>query len=323
MNAIMIMCHKNMEQVARLIKRCKSKETRIILHIDFRYDLSERETQCFETEGVYFTEKRLEGELDTRSLVDIAMLMVEKAQWVEKEENIHFSYYLLLSGQDYLTKSIEFINKELKNSYPRPYIDCTPYDKKNWIYHKFKNNPYIFKYHAWVSRTFREGSLCRKAFRFLGSLFAYCSRLLKWNDYNYFKRNKVALYGGSAWWILPDGAIAYIVEEWNKKEKYLTRLLSSYTPEETFFQIMVMRSPIRDLVSINPMDMVEQNCKTWAYFSDTDKPFKGHPYIFTTQEYEKLINKDCWIARKFDIREDSGIFDLLDKNIQEKKWDKL
>ena len=74
-----------------------------------------------------------------------------------------------------------------------------------------------------------------------------------------------------------------------------------------------MKSDLQDLVEINPIDMIGQNCKTWAYFFDEDKPFKGHPYIFTENEYDKLIKKNCWIAKKFDISISKDILELLDK----------
>ena len=38
MNAVMIMCHKNIDQVLRLVRTCKSSETVIILHIDKKYN---------------------------------------------------------------------------------------------------------------------------------------------------------------------------------------------------------------------------------------------------------------------------------------------
>ena len=127
----------------------------------------------------------------------------------------------------------------------------------------------------------------------------------------------IPLYGGSAWWALPDVAMDYILSEYTANPPYVSALLGTNTPEETFFQIMTMRSPVKDLVHINPADMTEQNCKTWAYFSDVGKPFKGHPYIFTVNEYQKLIASDAWIARKFDSAVDSEILDMLDSFIRE------
>ncbi len=313
MNVFLIMCHKNISQVKRLISKCITANSRVVLHIDKFYELDEEEYEKLNgIPGLYLVDNRYHGILDDRSLVDIAMTMVDKAKEVEKKENIHFEYYLLLSGQDYLTKPVEYIENELKQMYPTPLIDCTPYDKSNWLYYKFYSNNKVRKYNKWINEKFPPRSLTRKAFRvsqiLLRRIYQVCHKV----DYYKARDNGIDIYGGSAWWILPDVVIQYIQEEYNANTRSVQVILDSGTPEEVFFQTMVMRSPLKNIVTINSKDAVEQNCKTWAYFFDKNKPFKGHPYIFTKQEYEKLINKDCWIARKFDTQVDEEILDSLD-----------
>ena len=314
MNAVMIMCHKNIDQVLRLVHACKSSETVVILHIDKKYNLeTERLDEIARMDRVYLTDTRYSGVLDTRSLVDIAMEMVKKAKEVEKLLDIHFRYYLLLSGQDYLIKPISYINEALRNAYPEPLIDCTPHAAGNWISHKFHFCPLVYSMEPAVERA--SGPL-RIFLKVVRRLVAITARVFHATDFHRFQKQGIALYGGSAWWILPDVAIDYILSEYDAAPDYVTALLNTNTPEETFFQIMVMRSPVKDMVHINPPDMVAQHCKTWAYFSDVGKPFKGHPYIFTVNEYDRLISSDFWIARKFDSTVDSRILDMLDSAIK-------
>ena len=310
MNAVMIMCHKNIDQVLRLVHACKSSETVVILHIDKKYNLEkERLDEIARMDRIFLTDTRYSGVLDTRSLVDIAMEMVKKAKEVEKLLDIHFRYYLLLSGQDYLIKPISYINESLRNAYPEPLIDCTPHAAGNWISHKFHFCPLVYAMEPAVERA--SGPL-RIFLKVVRRLVAITARVFHATDFHRFQKQGIALYGGSAWWILPDVAIDYILSEYDAAPDYVTKLLNTNTPEETFFQIMVMRSPVKDMVHINPPDMVAQHCKTWAYFSDVGKPFKGHPYIFTVNEYDRLISSDFWIARKFDSTVDSRILDMLD-----------
>ena len=310
MNAVMIMCHKNIEQVLRLVRACSSPETVVILHIDKKYDLEKAQlAEIAQMDRVYLTEQRLSGVLDTRSLVDIAMEMVKKAKEVEKLLDIHFRYYLLLSGQDYLIKPISYINDALRQAYPEPLIDCTPHAVGNWIYHKFRYCPLVY---AMSPATDSASGPLRLFLKVIRRLVAVSARLLRLDDFHRFRRQGIDIYGGSAWWMLPDVAMDYILSEYDAAPGYVTALLGTNTPEETFFQIMTMRSPVKDLVHINPPDMVAQHCKTWAYFSDVDKPFKGHPYIFTVNEYDRLVSSDFWIARKFDSAVDSRILDMLD-----------
>ena len=106
----MIMCHKNFDQVFRLAKRCTSESTKVIVHIDSKSNDISDEMYAKLTSVGYLTDRRISGFIDDRSLIDITMLLIEKAHQIEKEENIHFDYFCLLSGQDYLTKPIEYIN---------------------------------------------------------------------------------------------------------------------------------------------------------------------------------------------------------------------
>ena len=318
MNAVLIMCHKNIEQVKMLVNRCLSENTRIIIHFDKRMQINKQELQDIQNLGVYFTEERVCGELDTRSLVDISMAMVLRAKEIENLENIRFKYYLLLSGQDYPIKPISYINNELEKMYPTPFIDCTPYSNDNWIYHKFSRTKELLRFHNWVTNNIPKKSIMyplRVFSRIVEKVGKKIVRIFHITDYHKMHRAGIDLYGGSAWWILPDIAIDYICKEYNST--FSKKLLNTYTPEETYFQTMVMRSDVKDLVAVNPPDMVAQNCKTWAYFEDIGKPFKGHPYIFTVDEYDKLTSSDRWFARKFDITVDSNIFGLLNSFLGE------
>lgn len=257
--------------------------------------------------------------LDDRSLVDIVFEMIAKAVDVEKQEDIHFNYYLLLSGQDYLTKPIWYINQELQKNYPTSYIDCTPYDRDNWIFYKFRGNDGYRKYRSWIIKHFPRKTLLRKALGFTSILYMNISGKIHKNDYYQLKKRNCDIYGGSAWWILSDKVIRFIEEEYARQSEYIQILLKSFTPEETFFQTVAKKSIYgRDIV-VNPKEMVEQNCKTWAYFADEGKPFKGHPYIFTDSEYEKLIKRDCWFARKFDSEQSNDVLNRLDLYLEEHK----
>ena len=317
MNVFMIMCHKNAEQVLRLARRCISKESDVVIHADINMSSDEYE-KLFQAskniKGLYLTENRYHGELDCRSLVDIAMEMVKMAKQVECHRGTNYKYYALLSGQDYIIKSIEIINSQLNEFYPKPYIDCTPYSRNNWVYHKFKGNKSVHSFKKWINENFKKrGTPIRRFFNLLQVIFAKVVEKLSFTDHSVLSKNGIELYGGSAWWILPDRAINYIYNEYINNSKTVELLLGTWTPEESFFQIMTKRSPVGDLVEVNSYETVAQNCKTWAYFSDEGKPFKGHPYIFTVSEYEKLINSDFWFARKFDITVDENILDMLDK----------
>lgn len=306
MIAYLVMCHKNPEQVNRLAQHLITEDSDVFIHCDA--NMSDEDIKKIDKGEL--TSNRYRGILDDRSLVDIVFELIDTAKKKELKDNIHYKYYALLSGQDYIIKPIDFVNEELKKNYPRPYIDCTPYDENNWVYHKFKYNFDIIRYNRYIS-TLKKG-IVRKVLRGTAVIAQRVIKTLKKTDYHYFASHRISLFGGSAWWILPDQIIDYILSQTG--EDYAQKLLLTWTPEETYFQILAMRSPLKDMVHVNPIEQITQTCKTWAYFSDTDKSFKGHPYILTQKNMEQLINNDFWFARKFDEKIDCKIFDMLDEH---------
>ena len=316
MNACMIMGHKNPSQIIRLAKRLRGESCDVYIHLDSQMpdDAVEIVREYTETtNGAYYLTNRLHGVLDRRSLVDIVFLMIAEAKNVENLEDKHYRYFLLFSGQDYPIRNFIQVNEELENTYPKPYIDCTPYSANNWIYHKFRFCKYSIAYHDWITKKFQKG-LMRSLFR--ASAIAWTNILsgLKKDSFAKLTKQNISLYGGSAWWILPDLIIDFIYDCYVKKAEISEIILNeSVTPEETYFQTLAMMSGLKDSIEVNPPDMVLQNCKTWAYFFDEGKEFKGHPYIFTMNEFDKLKDSDFWFARKFDENVDSDIMDALDR----------
>lgn len=319
-NIFMIICHKNVSQVIRLAKRCISENSDVIVHADSwmpaeEYAVLENFAQS--NPQFYLTDCRMHGELDKASLVHITMEMVGKILRMQQQSGNHYRYFCLLSGQDYLIKPIQYICDELKANYPKPYIDCTPYDKSGWMYKKLRWNVFTNKIRLKIDTLFknRRRNPIRVALMVLLLLLSKCMHCVMPSLYHQIQKN-ADVYGGSAWWILPDTAVQYIYKRYECPDKTVSLLLQAITPEELFFQTLAMQSPIKDEIEVNPKDAVAQNCKTWAYFYDDDKPPTNHPYTFTVNEFAKLKKSNRWIARQFDETVDSEILDMLDEYTQ-------
>ncbi len=316
--AIMIMCHKNADQVIRLAERCLSKDTDVFIHADSAMPSDEyRILMTFREHNqgkVFLTDSRIHGELYSRSLVDIALLMVKTALNEAKRNEKHYHYYALLSGQDYPIKPIEEIVRELDLCYPSPIIDCTPWKRKNWVWYKTKSDAKLCRANRKVS--FESKGL----FRLVGRMSIYAveviMRSLRIDAHSKMERKGIAMYGGSQWWILPDQVMEYILAEYERGDSDTEFLLNHvFTPDETFFQIMTMRHPLSEDVALNPPDMVAQSNQTWSYFTDEGKPATGHPYIITKSEFDKIAGLNCFFARKFDAAVDNEILDMIDHDL--------
>ena len=305
--AIIILAHKNVTQVKRLINRLNHKDVDIYIHCDKKWTNGYNELKRMESDDIFVSDDRMYTNLDIWELAEAPIFIISR---MRKK----YKYYALLSGADYPVVPIDKILRELNQSYPKPFIDCTPYDKNNWVYHKFSSYGLYRRYSNYLNKHLKK---C--FFRSVLKLPVLCFTIYIldkiYNPKQKLDNLGVQLYGGSAWWILPDKIIEYILTEYNKNEEYIEILKKTHTPEETFYQIMAMRSPLANLVEVNPVDRVSQNCKTYAYFSSATKPFKGHPYEFTTEDYDLLKEKSktCYFARKFDIDVNEEILDEIDK----------
>lgn len=322
MNAYLIICHKNPYQVIRLLEAIKSEKADIFIHVDKLMSDIDYKTileYISKHNHIYLTEKRWHGELDKRVLVDITLELIKNAK-VKENTKKKYKYFILLSGQCYPIKPIKYIENELEKIYPKPIIDCTPYDTNNWIYHKFNVNRVIIFFRGWGDKNIK-----RKFYKILFKSFVKILQLffitLRITSKNFMDKEKKEIYGGSAWWILPDDIIEFILKEYTEiNNRYVNILLNDvWTPEEIFFQTVVMNGLFKKQIELNPKEMISQNCKTWAYFFDENKSFNGHPHIFTKEEFTKLVNNNFWFARKFDINVDSKILDMIDEKILKKK----
>lgn len=317
MIAYLLICHKNAAQVIRLVKRLKTGEADVFLHADLQMqDFAMLADFAAANQGIYLVEDRKHGQLDDSSLVDITMSCVESARETEAKEGKHYGYYLLLSGQDYPIRPVPWIERQLADSYPQPFIDCTPYSRSNWVGEKFDRNGPLIRYRNWILSHTKPG-LARKAFQLSAVAARKWVFLMKRTTAQKMEKMGISLYGGSAWWILPDTVIAYIRAEYRGKTKIVKMLLEeSVTPEETFFQTMAMLSPLGEKVKVNGPDMVGQNSKTLADFGGISKrPIQNHPYVLTVNELELFSKTDFWFARKFDAEIDETVLDRIDRRL--------
>ena len=303
----LILAHKNLWQLIRLVKLLVSYDINVVIHLDKKWNLTIDEINEIRKSGggVYIIEQRLSTFLDHKSLVLATLELIKSAKRIFSP-----NYYILMSGQDYPIKDLNQLINKLKDEYPQPFIDCTPYSLDNWLYFKYKNSAFF------------NSLLVHLRMTGVGAIKKIERRLHKthlgnhmFSIYRILKRYKVEIYGGSAWWVLPDIAINDMLIDIDKKPYISDCLLNSYTPEETYFQTMVMRTSVRDRVFVNNIYERKQNCLTYANFETPQKKFCGHPYIITEDDVQWLIERPEYIARKFDETVCSKVLDIIEHEI--------
>ena len=313
-HAILIIAHKNAEQVAKLIKSLDDSDLDIYIHLDKKWKITLKELEMIKnaSRNVSIIKKRISGFLDTWSLCEITIELIREA--LKKEQD--YKYFILLSGQDYPIKTIEYIKWYLGKEYPKPIIDCTPLAKDNWIYSGFKWIR-IHPYYRMVEKITASRIIRKLLLLPVYAIQVLITFFLK-SPYSRLKKAGCDLYGGSAWWILPKEIVSDCVNEVEKNTSIIKAFRLKNTPEETFFQTMAMRSSFRDQVDLNDIYEIKQNCMTYAYFFDEEHEATGHPYVLTEKNFDMLRHRNELFARKFDLNIDRTIFELLDEKILRK-----
>jgi hypothetical protein len=320
--AILLLAHKNQKQLERLITRLFNENIDVFIHLDQKWALTDKditELLTASSKNVFLCENRISGKLFEWSLVEATLELIKKAKQVEEEKNINYNYFALLSGQDYPIKSLDHILQLLNESYPKPFIDCTPYHPSNFLKKRFKSFSLENKILIYFLRNYKPDTLSKVINRIKKAPFYALFFILKLfvpTPHAKLQKLNIKLYGGSQWWVLPDIVINKIHQEYFlNKSKIIDILSKTYGPDETFFQIMIMNSIFASLVELNDVMFKKQNCLTYAYFRDEGKPFTGHPYILRAENYDLLSKLPHLFARKFDETIDAEVLDLIDKKI--------
>lgn len=318
-HAVLIMAHKNKVQLIRLIRTLACEEFDFFVHPDINWNLTDEDLKDIEScaDHVHLASKRIHGELDHWSLVQITLNLIDDAMDNEKVTGICYSYFLLLSGQDYPIKSKKYILDFLKEQYPKPLIHIDSYEDEEWVRRKF----ILVRWADKVDRIYKrmKPSIIRKIRVAPYAFSDKVERCFYGEPYERVSRFGLKLYGGSAWWILPHGVIDYIVTVRKSNPKFIKEYARTLTPEETFFQTMTMNSEYQHYY-VSHDDIYDYGygdlpCLTYADFYSETKQFRGHPHIVVSDDYDRIMAKKALFARKFDTDVDETVLDMIDKVI--------
>ncbi len=315
--AYLINCHKNMKHVARLAHRLHSENSHIFIHVDKKASQETYESLFSYTKDLpycYISKTRIDGKLDDRSLVDIVMVLIADAKRIQEQNGVHYSYFSNMSGQDYPIKPTKYIEDKLQASYPDLFIHCRADADAECVGRKFNRNKALIRYRNWALKC--NVRLVRNLLKGFGVFMRKVLKLFGQTAGQRVRKSGWKYYQGSAWWVLPDCVIDAIEKEYYSPSRFATIMIDeSTTPEETYFQSMVMHLFFSD--NDHPQSAMKmQNHMTYVDFGDlSGRPTTYHPYIITSNEYDCLANSECWFARKFDDTVDSDIIDKIDETL--------
>lgn len=278
-NCILILAHKNHNQIMRLINHLKT-DFDLYVHIDKRNKLN---IKSFDNVNVYKEFKTYHGGV---SLVIATLFLIEEAY------KNNYDRYIFISGQDVPLKT----NKEIINFFD------TNKNKEYISYESINNSEAMYKEMSFRLNSYNFGKLYRLIFhrniRELLSNFPLIKRTTPKN-----------IYYGSSWWNLTNNAIKYILDYTKQNPNFLKRFNYTWCGDEMFFQSILLNSEFKN-------DCINDNLRyiDWSEKKGSSpKTFNINDYNIIKEN----INNNLF-ARKFDENFDNDIINKLYKDLEVK-----
>jgi hypothetical protein len=304
---VFILAHKNLNQVMRMAKYL-STEFDCLIHMDSRFGDLKSVRKYMTYNNIYFTTRRLRIDLASFSMIEVIKVFLEEAKTLENQNQIKYSYAVLISGQCYPIKKASWIKKTLDTNYPNLIMDTTHIENLQWLESVYSRHRFI-RIHNLVNKNIK--------FNLINRLLKYPLYLFElvftfFNRTPIFKANSINLniHGGSAWWILPVGLIEDVFSIFDNT-KVLKRIYTHIlTPEEHFFQTMIS-TYFSDQYKF---DSKFQDGPSQVYFEHPKygKSTDGHPFVLRSGDLKLLMESDRLFARKFDNQVDEVIIDKIE-----------
>ena len=262
--AILLMVHKNREQLERLLSVLQHEDVDVFIHVDKKCSFSPSDIHS--PIPVTFTDKRYDVGLFEFSMVEAEFELIRTAKRCGT-----YQYFILMSGQCYPIRTMENICAYLQERYPEPFIEIVAPTPENYVTKNFKH-VYImkrFKLQTYAILKRRFSYKGYRALRYIPGGFVYAVSAVK----ELFCRSPKArlqkmqypMYCGSQWWILPDKTIEYMLKEYENKA-YCRTVSDTFSCDETFFQTAIMKCMEQN--GINPDEQKNFYNRRWFYIFD-------------------------------------------------------
>lgn len=288
-HAYLIMAHNEPYILEKLLKLIDDERNDIYLHIDKKWKNFDFEyfKSVVKKSRIYFT-KRLDVRWGTYKQIECELLLFETAS-----NNSKYAYYHLLSGVDMPLVNQDVIHSYFDGNKGKEFIHFDYYDKA------LPDTLYRVKYyHLFVSNKRNSNAIVRRIFEKIYRFFIKIQRIFKVDR---LKKSKLEIRKGANWISITDDLVRYVLSQ-----KKLIKKVFNYSlcADELFIQTLVYNSEFYKRV-YKTKDNDYMAVKRYIDWK------RGEPYTFKSEDFDELINSDCFFARKFSTKVDKKIIDKI------------
>jgi Core-2/I-Branching enzyme len=274
--------YKEPAQVERLIKKLSHPDFDFYIHVDGKYPLEPYE-HLQKLERVYLIKNRIKVRWASFSFTKSIFNSIAEAFATGRK----YDFINCMSGQDYPLVSTEKFHAFFEQRPGKNFLALEKFGSDWWKRAEIR----IHKYHM-------------TDFDFKGryAVQYFLNTIMP-------KRNfplDYTLYGSecATWWTISADCAAYLLKFMDENPKVKRFAKFTWAPDEYLIPTIVMNSPFKDSVIPDNYRYID-----WSQGG-------ANPKILTTQDFHALTHTDKLIGRKFDLRIDARILDMLDEVTQ-------
>lgn len=294
-HAYLILAHKNLGQLRKLIELLDNTHNDIFVHVDAKlkeFNASEWENIC-RYSRLEFLENRYKVNWGGVSIMRSELALLKAAT-----NHDSYDYYHLLSGMDLPIKKQEEIHKFFDANKGKEFLNYWPFKKSTWS---------RFRYYT----VFPEGE-GRFRTRIINHIFKGLQMAV-----GYRINRNVDFRFASQWFSITDDLARYVIS----KEEWLEKVFRhTSTCDEIFLATLVWNSPFRDRLyeKQTVKSQLEVNNSNMRFIDWTRGESIRHPWTFRADDFDLLKEVPHFWARKFDENVDKEIINLIYHDLKDK-----
>lgn len=307
--AFLIMAHNDFKQLEYLLKSLDSYNNDIYVHIDSRAkNVPLLKLESAVKKSTLEIIRKFKVNWGGHSQINCELLLFKTAF----ERDTKYRYYHLMSGADFLIKSIDKVYDFFDISYPKNFIEFAKYKKENFsdvteLIAKISYEPdtnflnRISTYHLLHDFSIFNRS---RIILFIDRIF---SKIQTIAGINRLSNHEDTICKGSNWGSFTDEFVEYLLSK--EIQDYINSFIrSGLCADEIYKQTIIYNSIFNNTIYIDK-EMKNSNLRKidWQ---------RGDPYIFQAEDYEELINDSInFFARKFNYEKNPELTKKLFINI--------
>ncbi|MFR0771329.1 MAG: beta-1,6-N-acetylglucosaminyltransferase, partial [Limosilactobacillus pontis] len=275
MQAVLILAHKNINQVIELVERL-SMTFEIYIHFDRKVTLNEDQKNSLDKAKVNYFSK-YDVKWGSYSIVRATVEMMKMAL-----KNPEIEYFHLISGQDWPLKDPKEIYKEFEDDNKIYMNYWRALDMRKTGEPEIWWAKYYFNYDQ-VNRRTTFGKLYHR-------LLLISQTVLRVNKLKKYNVSPQEIYAGQEWVDIPRGALSYAIDYYEKHSELQKIFSTSFCSDEMWLQTILCNSPKYRL-------RIDKNIHR---FIELIEKHGSRPAILDEDDFTKIKQGNYWWGRKIE-----------------------